>query len=1643
MPLKTDLSNSPYFETSNPENKYYALGFKPGLSVQTRELNELQTIVRNQFEKFGEAIFEKGTIVKGCQFVFHENYPYVKITDTVISGFQTTVDSYFSLYVKNTDGLTGYITNTLDGFEGAETQKTLYVTYVNSGSNSATEHFSPSDELTIFSPNYPIYSIDVENGGFGFGHTDEIVHLQQMTVEVSSGTFSNGEYIVNPTTGANAQIIGISAVSGETDVFVLKLKPRNSDLANGSVNSAAWSFNVLDDIKNASNTVTAQVNFLWGSGLEAEILTNSVGKITGVLVTEVGSGYNYEPWVGVRSANNASGIAVLDLRPLNYYTKVSALSSSNAIGNGYAFGVTKGVIFQRGLFLDVDEQTVIVNNYSNSPNNVSVGFDTLEEIETYLTNPELLDNAFTEENYNAPGADRIKCSPTLYVVNTDIAQANNDFFALAEWNSGYAFQQNQTTAYSVIGDELARRTKETSGNFVLDQFLCTTDSVTNTAAEGLYYTAVIDPGTAYIDGYRIQTLSNFRLDIDKATDTKVANSQKVSIDYGSYIRVNNLGGVFQFSTGDTVDLYDTVANFVSNTSLVGTTPAAVGTKIGVARVRSMALESGYPGSAGTVYRLYLFDVKMNTGKSFGSVKSLFYNGTYKGVADTVRVYNALTNTYITVLNEAKKSTLVFKSGLTSIRNSNAANYTYRTIDQTTSFSNSGVLVKSIASSPNEFYPFSSSLTSGQLSDLYVAPIANTLYQYNDLTGTVSVNTDSAVVVGSSTTFLTDVVPGDYLYLYVNTSFNSIRQVASVTNNTYLTLKANCTFANTSATYKRCFPKAVPIPFGVRSGLTGNVDANGNILTLNLGITLEGTTSVNTALAVDIQRTDVTSTSKTVNRNRFVKIRCANSVATTRGPWCLGVSDAFRLRNVYIGTSTVNTNSINVTSDFVIETNQDLNYNDLSYLVRNSRSSLKLSSSDYLLVEFDHYSSTGGYYDTVSYLHTANATQIAALDATAVASLGSDACSWEVPEIHTKSGDYYDLLGCIDFRPAAVNTVATGSNTSTAPINPAYSLSFGNTADPSNDKKFPVPGSLFTGDLEAYMGRIDDIIIGHDGNVDVVKGTPNLDLLRRTEPNIPTTCLKLQIIDIPPYPNITRNVNQFVSNVVATRTINEVVSTTRIDNHTVKPIMTNGAIRNSQPRAYDMTKIGDLEARIEALEYYQAMTLLESDVTRRVIPSSVDGSLNRFKYGFFVDDFSTYRYSEIRNPQYSASIEAKDSDISIEVTNVPAKASNRLVPNRLVWPLKHALVQPKPESKAYNIVNQGTCTVEIPPCQIIEQDVTAAATANGEVFEYESVGFVQYRSPDFSLTRDFTASDYAGVCTIYYYFYLDPLITVYQNNVAIITSSSATPFTNNDIQYLNETPERRQFWSSLDRAVDHHSITNPYFFTKAANGYVQGAGKFSWNHVPSKGKNYRVEVKGFPANRTTYIALFQYMINYPVNASAVGRQIVEVCAGSTPTVFNGVMHANADASCTKVIQTYGSVTGERKQNSKALSITQELARPGQDVLTCQVTGLKPNTKHVFYVDGKTQSTTVRPAGGKFGDDVITDSSGKVTFDYVIPTSWYEIVKDLQLTSTGEPYIDNMKFDDKNLPPIFALLELKAINSYASKMVGFNDPNKISF
>ena len=79
MSQKTNLNISPYYDDFNEDNNFYKVLFKPGRPVQARELTTLQSILQNQIKSFGNHVFKEGSMVIPGGVLYDNEYYSIKL----------------------------------------------------------------------------------------------------------------------------------------------------------------------------------------------------------------------------------------------------------------------------------------------------------------------------------------------------------------------------------------------------------------------------------------------------------------------------------------------------------------------------------------------------------------------------------------------------------------------------------------------------------------------------------------------------------------------------------------------------------------------------------------------------------------------------------------------------------------------------------------------------------------------------------------------------------------------------------------------------------------------------------------------------------------------------------------------------------------------------------------------------------------------------------------------------------------------------------------------------------------------------------------------------------------------------------------------------------------------------------------------------------------------------------------------------------------------------------------------------------------------------------------------------------------------------------------------------------------------------
>ena len=72
----------------------------------------------------------------------------------------------------------------------------------------------------------------------------------------------------------------------------------------------------------------------------------------------------------------------------------------------------------------------------------------------------------------------------------------------------------------------------------------------------------------------------------------------------------------------------------------------------------------------------------------------------------------------------------------------------------------------------------------------------------------------------------------------------------------------------------------------------------------------------------------------------------------------------------------------------------------------------------------------------------------------------------------------------------------------------------------------------------------------------------------------------------------------------------------------------------------MKDIGKLEKRVERLEYYTTLSILEQQALNMQVKDEI--GLDRFKSGFFVDNFETHGIGNLVSADYKCSIDSRQS-----------------------------------------------------------------------------------------------------------------------------------------------------------------------------------------------------------------------------------------------------------------------------------------------------------------------------------------------------------------------------------------------------------------
>jgi len=964
----------------------------------------------------------------------------------------------------------------------------------------------------------------------------------------------------------------------------------------------------VKDTDSTNNEVTI-------SNFTNQILTgNTSGVQAYVEIVEDGVETTSEPktlMINYLSVSNAnSNVKTFQAGETLYAANVGTLVVINTdpSGKGSIFSIEDGVVFAKEHFISFSSQKTILSKYSDSPT-CKVGFLIDENIIKNTDDTSLLDPAQEASNYSAPGADRFKLNPILTVVDITDDIGPPDFVTLFTIKDGILQKTSERTQYNVMANELAKRTYDESGDYYVNGLNIRLREHLDSANNGGLYTAAqngnsallsvgVEPGLAYVKGYEVGPLTTTFLEVDKSLDYNYVNSQLSSASMGSYITVKEIVGSQILDQGLTIQLYDKAMNRISNG--VFSIGSQTGNNIGSAILKTIEYNSGTLGTAAAKMDVYLIDIKMLGSNSFSSVKSIYYDNASLADfgADVV-----LSSTNTAVLQEASLTPLLYYVGSNGVRKikdsgdtSNDTTFTFKKTQSGLSIAQAGTLTVPYAIS-GEVSPYGTSggLSTSQKHEITLSLDASINVRVG---GTVS-NSNPKTIIGTGTTF-TNLNAGDKLEF---SGTSGIYYIESIGDATSLTLTSNLASTLSSATAFKAYKTGDIIDLTTK-GNTGTVRTVTSLPT-SISIDLQETysTTVPATVTSRVSRTGAVQSNKLLRKGRYVIINC--STAGTTGPFTLGFSDIYKVNYIIKKTGSAPSSvsdGTNVTSNFKIDNGQKDGYYDLGTITPN----ITLGATDYLLVQLDYFfpdfTAGVGYFSIDSY----------PIDDTGVTSNTIKTENIPIYKSPT-SGQQYDLRNYLDFRPVKSITAADSTTVIGASTNPSVSSSFYYSG---SGLRIPAAGSTITYDYSYYLSRRDMIIVDKDGNFSTIRGIPSAI---PTTPRTPDNSMALAVVNISPYPSISPYYGQSIGRKDLSSWFTRIA-----------------------PIRQTMRDLGVMKDRIENLEYYTTLSLLEkSAIDFRVLD---DNGLDRFKNGVFVDTFTSHILGATNNPDYKIVVDTKEKSI---------------------------------------------------------------------------------------------------------------------------------------------------------------------------------------------------------------------------------------------------------------------------------------------------------------------------------------------------------------------------------------------------------------
>ena len=213
MAQETNLNVSPYFDDFDSSKNYYKVLFKPGTPIQARELNNLQSTLQYQIEQHGKHIFKEGSVVIPGN-IRYDNPVYAVQIESFFNG--SPISQYFdNLLGKKirgqTSNVTAEIVYLLKDTDSERQNYTIYVKYLTSGGTDFTQKIFNNGETLLLESTLTYGNFSI-SAGQGFANT----LIENSVAEGSAVSVSDGVYFAR---GVFAQVSSQTILLDQYGIF--------------------------------------------------------------------------------------------------------------------------------------------------------------------------------------------------------------------------------------------------------------------------------------------------------------------------------------------------------------------------------------------------------------------------------------------------------------------------------------------------------------------------------------------------------------------------------------------------------------------------------------------------------------------------------------------------------------------------------------------------------------------------------------------------------------------------------------------------------------------------------------------------------------------------------------------------------------------------------------------------------------------------------------------------------------------------------------------------------------------------------------------------------------------------------------------------------------------------------------------------------------------------------------------------------------------------------------------------------------------------------------------------------------------------------------------------------------------------------